>query len=116
MTDFWFFLPKGYRKPYQVPEAQFRDQGDFFETAEKQNKGKLYSVTAYNPVEAAQNLKDALDKAREYRKKWRGSNPHDPPYYARTRDKGFRVVRFTDEQAAIRSREIEAEQSGKARR
>jgi len=117
VKQFWFFIPARHRLAQHVTVAEKKQNEDFYLKAETEGSGKLYSVPGKNRFETAQRLREILDKAREYKSKWGGSrNPHQPAYYAFTRQMGYRVVPYTEAQATAEMARMKAERLGAVQR
>ncbi len=99
LKEFWFFIPKKANKADYVSPEKLAKNRDFYHTAEMKKKGRLYKAHGFDMPDAKLQFMIQMEEARNYRRKYGGTrNPHELPYYAYTRDKGYRIVRLSQEQ------------------
>ena len=91
---FWFFIAKGHRKANPVTQDQIDANPDWYLSAEKDKKGKLYQVEADTKVKALTKLHDQLKAAREYTKEYGGKENKFTPWFSPVESggKGYRTI------------------------
>lgn len=91
---FWFFIAKGFRKANLVTQDQIDSNPDWYFSAEKDKKGKLYQVEADTKVKALKKLHDQLKAAREYTKEYGRKENKFTPWFnpVESGGKGFRIL------------------------
>jgi len=91
---FWFFIAKGHHKGNLVTQDQIDSNPEWYFSAEKDKKGKLYQVEADTKVKALTKLHDQLKAAREYTKEYGQKQNKFTPWFHPVENggKGYRII------------------------
>ena len=90
---FWFFIPKGKRKPNLIPEEQLEEHRGWYFSAWSDGKGKLYKIEADTKTKARKQLNDQLTAATQYRKRYGNRQNKFSPWF-KALDTGHREGYF----------------------